>query len=68
MVCGGETKIAEVCVVAEKKNRTSPCGGCRQKLSEFSTAETLIHLCDQNGVAETWTMADLLPASFALES
>ena len=27
----------------------TPCGGCRQRLKEFGTAETLVHLCDANG-------------------
>ena len=68
MIGSGEREIAEVCVVAKRKDRATPCGGCRQKLSEFSDANTLVHLCDKNGVAETWTLADMLPASFDLEA
>ena len=68
MVMAGETKIAEVAVVAEKMPLITPCGGCRQQLREFGTAETLVHLCDENGVAETVTLGDLLPKAFGLKA
>lgn len=67
MVMGGATRIAEVAVVAEKKPLITPCGGCRQRLSEFGTADTLVHLCDASGIAETVTLADLLPKAFKSE-
>ncbi len=65
MVVAGETRIAEVAVVAERMPLITPCGGCRQRLREFGTAETLVHLCDENGVAETVTLGELLPKGFA---
>ena len=67
MVMGGATRIAEVAVVAEKKPLITPCGGCRQRLSEFGTADTLVHLCDASGIVETVTLADLLPKAFKSE-
>jgi cytidine deaminase len=67
MVTAGETRIAEVAVVAEKMPRTTPCGGCRQRLKEFGTAATLVHLCDATGVVETVTLGDLLPRGFGFE-
>lgn len=57
--------LAEVAVVAPRKDRITPCGGCRQRLAEFGTAETKIHLCDQNGIVETVTLGDLLPMAFS---
>lgn len=66
MVMAGETRIAEVAVVAEKMARIPPCGGCRQRLKEFGSTETLVHLCDATGVVETVTLGDLLPKAFAL--
>jgi len=68
MIAGGETKISEVCVIAKKMDAATPCGGCRQKLSEFSDANTIVHLCDETGVVESWTLNDLLPSSFDLEA
>ncbi len=67
MVASGETEIAEILVLAQKKDRVSPCGGCRQRLSEFAKADTPVHLCDSAGVVETLTMAQLLPAAFDLD-
>ena len=65
MVMAGERKIAEVAVISEKMPRITPCGGCRQRLKEFGTATTLVHLCDDTGVVETVTLGDLLPKAFA---
>ncbi len=67
MVMAGETRIAEVCVFAPKADRATPCGGCRQRLREFSGPDTQVLLCDANGVVETLTMADLLPAAFNMD-
>ena len=64
MVMAGERRIAEVAVVAEKMPRITPCGGCRQRLNEFGTADTLVHLCDATGIVETVTLGDLLPKAF----
>ena len=66
MVMAGERKIVEVAVVAGKMPRITPCGGCRQRLKEFASPETRVHLCDANGIVETVTLGDLLPKAFAL--
>ncbi|MCG6114246.1 MAG: cytidine deaminase [Mesorhizobium sp.] len=63
-VMGGGGRITEIAVVAEKMDRITPCGGCRQRLAEFSGPETKLHLCDENGVVETLTMAEILPLGF----
>ena len=66
MIAAGERNIAEIAVVAEKMPGITPCGGCRQRLKEFGTAATLVHLCDDSGIVETVTLGDLLPKAFAL--
>ena len=68
MIMGGENEIAEVAVVAEKKDLITPCGGCRQRLAEFGSPETRIHLCDSEGVRETVSLGDLLPMAFGQEA
>lgn len=62
--------IAMVCVVADKIDGrfTTPCGGCRQRLAEFGTPETVVHCFDPGGRGATWRLGDLLPASFELRS
>ncbi|MCQ0990494.1 cytidine deaminase [Jiella marina] len=69
MVMDGGGRIAEIAVVAEKLRACSPCGGCRQRIAEFATPQTRVHLCDaRTGVVETVTMGELLPHSFATDS
>ncbi|MHB2266726.1 cytidine deaminase [Aliihoeflea sp. PC F10.4] len=63
-VMAGGGRIMEICVVAEKMDRITPCGGCRQRLAEFTAPETKLHMCDQNGFVETVTMGDILPFGF----
>lgn len=67
MIMGGGRKIVEMAVIAEKLALCPPCGGCRQKISEFADKTTLIHLCDEVGVKKTMTMDELLPFSFETE-
>lgn len=64
MIMGGAKKIVELAVIAEKLPLCTPCGGCRQKISEFASADTRIYLCDDAGVQKTVTMAELLPFAF----
>ncbi len=66
-VMDGGGEIAEICVVAEKMDRITPCGGCRQRLAEFAEAGTKLYLCDQAGIVETRTMAEILPLAFDTE-
>jgi homotetrameric cytidine deaminase len=61
MVAAGETKIAAVAVVAEQLDVCPPCGGCRQRLSEFAGPETPVYMG-----SETTTLGELLPASFGV--
>lgn len=68
MVMDGGGRIAEVAVVAEKMERITPCGGCRQRLAEFGSAETRVHLCDATGIVETTTLEHLLPRAFKTEA
>lgn len=64
MVAAGETTITAVAVVAERKLHCPPCGGCRQRLAEFGTAETPVHLGRPGQTPQTVTLAELLPLSF----
>lgn len=63
-IMGGGGKITEIAVVAERMDRITPCGGCRQRLAEFAGADTKLFLCDQAGVVETVTMGRMLPYGF----
>ena len=64
-VMGGGGRITEIAVIAERMARITPCGGCRQRLAEFAGPDAKLHLCDETGVVETWTMGEILPLGFA---
>ena len=64
----GHTHIAEVAVVAEKMDVCPPCGGCRQRLAEFASANTPVHLGRPGGPRVTTTVGELLPLAFELEA
>ncbi|MBD8892347.1 cytidine deaminase [Roseibium litorale] len=66
MILGGGSRIAEAVVVGDAALCT-PCGGCRQKLKEFSGDDVVIHVANLDGIRRSFTMAELLPAGFELE-
>jgi cytidine deaminase len=63
MVADGETKIAEILIVADT-DCILPCGNCLQKIAEFGDAQTLVHSADMKGNIKTFTLAQLLPHNF----
>jgi cytidine deaminase len=65
MIAGGETRIAEVAVIADSPDPVTPCGGCRQKLSEFAAPDTPVTMASVSGETLTMTMSELLPGAFA---
>ena len=68
LITSGETRIAAVAVTAERMDICPPCGGCRQRLSEFGSPETPVYLGRPGGPLETTTLGALLPLAFDLEA
>ena len=64
MVAAGETRLAEVYVVAGSADPVPPCGGCRQKLAEFGEGDAPVTLATVGGVETRTTIAALLPGAF----
>jgi cytidine deaminase len=64
MITAGDREIVEVLVVTEGPALCSPCGRCRQQLTEFARPHTRIHLCGPEGVRATVTLGELLPLAF----
>jgi homotetrameric cytidine deaminase len=67
LVAAGHTRITEVAVTAEHMDICPPCGGCRQRLAEFASADTPVHLGRPDGPHETTTVGGLLPLAFELD-
>jgi homotetrameric cytidine deaminase len=68
LVAAGENGIAAVAIVAEKLDICPPCGGCRQRLSELARPDTPVYLGRPGGERRTFTIAELFPLGFELES
>ena len=64
MIAAGESRIAEMVVMGEGDALVTPCGGCRQRIREFASADTPIHVAGPEGVRRSFTLEDLLPFSF----
>jgi cytidine deaminase len=64
MVAAGDREIAVVLTVCDGDLLSTCCGGCRQKIREFATADTVIHCAGPDGVRRSYSMDELLPDSF----
>ena len=67
MVTNGDRTITEIVVMAKSDVMVTPCGACRQRLSEFTHPQALVHICSPEGLQKTMTMAELFPQSFGPE-
>lgn len=64
MIMDGEQKLIEVCVIGTGDIFCTPCGGCRQRLTEFGAADVPVHIAKDDGIVDTISLGELLPASF----
>ena len=64
MIASGDSRIAEICVIADSPDPVPPCGGCRQKIAEFAGPDVVVTLCTTDGKSKSMTVADLLPGLF----
>ena len=46
----------------------TPCGGCRQRIREFATPDTIIIIASPDGEQQRFTLDALLPHSFGPEN
>ena len=67
MVIGGEKKIKTIYVMTKNEEGGIPCGGCRQRIREFSDSNTQIIMCSPDGVQQRINLSELLPNSFGPE-
>ncbi len=67
MVAAGGRRVQAVAVCAVAAAPVTPCGGCRQKLREFATADCPIWVADATALRASYTLGALLPHSFGPE-
>jgi cytidine deaminase len=63
---GPAIRIRAVAVANLNRTACQPCGACRQTIAEFAPPHATIVFPGAEGHADTCTLADLLPAAFAL--
>ncbi|HVJ53806.1 MAG TPA: cytidine deaminase [Aliidongia sp.] len=64
MIAGGARRIEALLVIGDGPHLCAPCGGCRQRIREFANDETPVHIAGPEGWRRTFSVAELLPASF----
>ncbi len=67
-VSEGERTFTALVVVADSRQIITPCGVCRQVLSEFINDNTEIYLANLNGDFKKITISQLLPGAFKGET
>lgn len=65
LISAGNKQIAEIAIACSSNNFCSPCGACRQRLSEFASPDTLVHMANADGAHQTVLLGDLLPQPFS---
>ena len=59
-VAAGHRSFERIAVSSDRRDGVTPCGMCRQSLSEFCTAELRI-VCDEGNEKTVYTLGELLP-------
>ena len=67
MVMAGHQRIQKIYIISQDDQGATPCGGCRQRIREFSDNNTPVILCSPAGVQRRLTLAELLPHAFGPE-
>lgn len=69
MIAAGERDIAALYVLGPGDRPCTPCGDCRQRIREFASPQTRIHVLVGTGeVIKSYRMEELLPDSFGPEN
>jgi cytidine deaminase len=61
----GEKDFVKLAIVADTEGPVSPCGACRQVITEFCDPEMEVILTNLKGDIQVTTVSDLLPGAFS---
>ncbi len=64
-VSEGARDFVALAVVADTQQPVTPCGVCRQVISEFFSDDAVIYLSNMAGDVQETTIAQLLPGAFS---
>lgn len=66
-VSEGVKKFKAIAIVADTDKPCSPCGACRQVMSEFFAPDMTVYLTNLKGDVQETTVGELLPGAFTTE-
>lgn len=66
-VSEGDTEFLMLAVAADTPGPVSPCGACRQVISELCTKDVIVVLTNLQGQIKEMTVEELLPGAFSSE-
>ncbi|UTR09362.1 cytidine deaminase [Evansella sp. LMS18] len=66
-VSEGVRKFTAMAVIADTDGPVSPCGACRQVMSELLQKDTKVYLSNLNGEVSEWSLEEILPGAFSPE-
>jgi len=67
MISSGQHQIKEALILVDDAHVATPCGACRQRLFEFSNADTIVHMCTVSHLYQQTRLHELLPFAFELD-
>lgn len=68
MVGAGGRRIAAIVVLGDGDAPCTPCGACRQRISEFAGPDAVVIAAGAGGARRRFTIGELLPESFGPNS
>jgi cytidine deaminase len=68
-IAGGERPghIGAILIFATGFETLSPCGACRQVISELMSKDAVIVACSEQHAPRSWTITELFPDPFSLQ-
>lgn len=66
-VSEGDKEFAAIAVVADTDRPVTPCGACRQVISELCPKDMKVVMANLNGAVNIKTVEQLLPGAFSSE-
>ncbi|TGZ65752.1 hypothetical protein CRM22_005718 [Opisthorchis felineus] len=67
-VSNGHRRFIAYAVTTDTEETISPCGRCRQVLTEFASPGTPVFMRNKNGLVRETELSALLPMSFSLQN
>ena len=67
MINDGEREISAILIIGDTEKFLPPCGACRQVISEFSTNETIVYMCNKYEKFKKMTVEELIPLKFSID-